>query len=76
MLNWNTQGIWILYGALWTWNFLNVKELRTIAAGGHWSMEETVELNQPLYIGDILASKHVALGESLCFCYHRIRFRG
>ena len=38
-------------------NFLNANEKGTTAAEGHWIMEKTSELNQPVYFKDVLTSQ-------------------
>ena len=38
-----------LHNALLTLNFLNANEKRTTAAERHWTIEKTLELNQPVY---------------------------
>ena len=51
----NTQGIWILYGALLTLNFLNAN-VQKIAAERHWIIE-TAKLNQSVCHKSVLTSK-------------------
>ena len=38
-------------------NFLNANEKGTTAAERHWIMEKSAELNQPVYIKDVLTSQ-------------------
>ena len=46
-----------LHNALLTLNFLNANEKGTTAAERHWIMEKSAELNQPVYIKDVLTSQ-------------------
>ena len=46
-----------LHNALLTLNFLNANEKGTTAAGRHWTIEKTAELNQPVYFKDVLTSE-------------------
>ena len=46
-----------LHSALLTLNFLNASEQNTTAAERHWIVGKTTELNQPVYIKDILTSE-------------------
>ena len=43
-----------LHNALLTLNFLNANEKGTTAAERQWIMEKSAELNQPVYIKDVL----------------------
>ena len=46
-----------LHSALLTLNLLNTSEQNTPPAERHWVVERTIELNQPVYIKDILTSE-------------------
>ena len=46
-----------LHNALLTLNFLKTNEKGTTAAERHWIMEKSVELNQLVYIKDVLTSQ-------------------
>ena len=46
-----------LHNALLTFNFLNFNKKGTTAAERHWIMEKSAELNQPVYIKDVLTSQ-------------------
>ena len=46
-----------LHNALLTLNFLNANEKGTTAAERHWIMEKSAELNQLVYIKDVLTSQ-------------------
>ena len=66
-----------LHSALLTLNFLNANEQNTTAVERHWIVERTVELNQAVYIKDILTSEW-KMGNVLCWgkgyvCFHRKR---
>ena len=51
----NTQGVWILHGALWTLNFLSLGELTAAANDRHGIVKGTAGLNHARYCRE---SKH------------------
>lgn len=73
----NSQGAWILYVALLTYNFLNADEQKANTPERHWIVEKkSSKLSQPTYLKNVLTagweSRYMLnQGTGYAFGFHR-----